>query len=736
MSLFSVVSNQKFAMILKNLDDWNEWFLIIETMIKRDKIENFVNLIIIESSKSVKSSSSTFIDLVNDVTSSVDLSTAERHDLVILRENHKKFLRTYKKRIDALKILDLFVLISIDRTNLLYLRNKTTIFQKLLALKKRLASIDRIRKLEIVRKYKNLLRALKHQQLNHWLLNWEKIYAKTIKLNISDVQDHRCLYDFLNALRTIDVTFVIDRETILNYEVQQEKTSSFILDFLEKFRNHLRIVKTLFNQTKHTDKKANHSAFAIFQDQDTKLADQKFNHKCSNSCEHSESKSDESNLIVIESSDKKYSNCLCEMSHRYMKCSYIRSRIKQFDWKSDLSILKMIKTKIEQVIDEMKITLDRILRRNADATNKKKETKKSSKSDNVSIENSFYSSFAMFSAFAIDFISYKLLNCWIFDCATNIHVCNDSSRFQIKRLISLEDRLRVGKTIYSIEKYEIVHIVVKKSHDSINIQLLNVVLASNFLINLICLSRFIVKNVHWNTERRHLHINEITFCYTESIEKHWVLKNNLSLSNQSNEFAVFATKSVMSKSNRIAIDAEWHIMLSHVNFEIIAHLEKSIDDVKIIDDSSVLTTIACETCAFIKTHHVISRRLEQFESASYLLNRINFDLIFMHRAYNDDQWINHFICFFIHMNFVWTHLRKNDALSVIKKFVKLTLTRYEQIVRFIRIDDEQILKIEYENFMKMRRISTKRIVSYTSIQNEKIERSEKILTMKSRTLRI
>ncbi len=71
----------------------------------------------------------------------------------------------------------------------------------------------------------------------------------------------------------------------------------------------------------------------------------------------------------------------------------------------------MIKTKIEQVIDEMKITLDRILRRDANAANKKKETKKSSKSNNVSIENSFYSSFAMFSAFAIDSISYKLLNC-------------------------------------------------------------------------------------------------------------------------------------------------------------------------------------------------------------------------------------------------------------------------------------------------------------------------------------
>jgi hypothetical protein len=79
-------------------------------------------------------------------------------------------------------------------------------------------------------------------------------------------------------------------------------------------------------------------------------------------------------------------------------------------------------------------------------------------------------------------------------------------------------------------------------------------------------------------------------------------------------------------------------------------------------------------------------------------------------------------------------LKKNDVLSVIKKFVKLTFTQYEQIVRFIRINDEQTLSIEYDNFMKMRKINTKRIVSYTSTQNEKIERFKKVLIMKSRTL--
>ncbi len=78
-------------------------------------------------------------------------------------------------------------------------------------------------------------------------------------------------------------------------------------------------------------------------------------------------------------------------------------------------------------------------------------------------------------------------------------------------------------------------------------------------------------------------------------------------------------------------------MLSHVEIEIIEHLEKAIDDVKIIDDSFVLTTAACETCALIKTHHLISRRFDEFESTSYSFDRVNFDLIFMHHAYNDDQ---------------------------------------------------------------------------------------------------
>jgi hypothetical protein len=52
------------------------------------------------------------------------------------------------------------------------------------------------------------------------------------------------------------------------------------------------------------------------------------------------------------------------------------------------------------------------------------------------------------------------------------------------------------------------------------------------------------------------------------------------------------------------------------------------------------------------------------------------------------------------------------------------------------MNDERTLKFEYRNFMKMRKIVTKRFASYTSFQNDKIERSEKLLMIRARVMRI
>ncbi len=77
-------------------------------------------------------------------------------------------------------------------------------------------------------------------------------------------------------------------------------------------------------------------------------------------------------------------------------------------------------------------------------------------------------------------------------------------------------------------------------------------------------------------------------------------------------------------------------MLNHSRSKIIAHLVERVDEIKIDDLDSTSSINRCETCALIKTHEIVSRRLEQKESIDYSLSRIEYDLISMNEKYNED----------------------------------------------------------------------------------------------------
>ncbi len=299
-------------------------------------------------------------------------------------------------------------------------------------------------------------------------------------------------------------------------------------------------------------------------------------------------------------------------------------------------------------------------------------------------------------------------------------------------MIDSNDQIIIEKIVYDIENYETMNIVVKEFDDSINIQLLNVALMFEFFINLICLIKMMKKEIHWNIENQRLHRKEIIFCVVESIEDHWILENNSS--NQT--FETFEAKSETFKFDLVITIKEWHEMLEHSRSKIIAHLAERVDEINVDDLESASSINKCETCALIKTNEIVFRRIDQKESIDYSLNRIDYDLNSMNKKYNDDYWINHFVCFRIRMNFVYIHSRKNDALSMIREFLKTTRIKYDQIVRFIKMNDERILKFEYREFMKLREIVTKWFVSYMSSQNDKIERFEKILMIRIRVMRI
>jgi hypothetical protein len=499
MSFFinSAVSSSKTNVILKKLDDWNEWIMIIKTMIKRDDVERYVNLIRIESTESIEFDFSIFFTIKIDAINSTDLSIDEQRDLAILWEDYKNQMRKYKKRIDVLKNLNIFILTSVDRFNLIYLRDQKTIHQKLSILKKRLVSTNRVRRLEMIRKYKDLQKTLKHQQLNQWLLNWKKIYAKTKRLNLSDVQKNRCAYDFLNALRTMNLSSVFNKKTILNHEMNQKKSSTSIKDILEEFRNHFRIARTLIT------KKTTHEAFVTLK---SKISDEKTIDQ--------EKKSEKFSNRKFE--NRKYDDrfCLCEKKHSFNDCFYLIENIRSIEWKSNEEIMKKIE-KILETNSRMKIAI-KYVRRNVKKRLKKiieneddsndESSKKKFSNDEMTLNVSFAETFAK------EQVSYKLINCWTLNSEIDIHVCNDSDRFQLNRIIDSENQLMIDKIVHDIESYKTMNIIVRKSNESINIRLLNVALMLEFFISLICLIKIMKKEIHWDIENKKLHQKKLFFA--------------------------------------------------------------------------------------------------------------------------------------------------------------------------------------------------------------------------------
>jgi hypothetical protein len=312
----------------------------------------------------------------------------------------------------------------------------------------------------MIRKYKNLQKALKHQQMNQWLLNWEKIYAKTKRLNLSDVQNDRCAYDFLNSLRTMNLSFVFERKTILNHEMNQKKFSTSIKNLLEEFRNHFRIARTLIT------KRTTHEVFATLQE------------KSSNDETIDQKRSEKSSNRKIENR-----SCLCDRKHSFNECYYLIEELRSTEWKSNEEMMKKIekiletnsriRTTVKWARKNVKRRLKKVIEKKNDS-NDESTKKKSFNFDEVTLNVSFAEAFARRQTL------YKLINCWTLDSDIDIHVCNDSDRFRLNRVIDSNDQLIVEKIVYDIEDYETMNIVVKKLVDSINIQLLNVALMSEF----------------------------------------------------------------------------------------------------------------------------------------------------------------------------------------------------------------------------------------------------------------
>ena len=106
-----------------------------------------------------------------------------------------------------------------------------------------------------------------------------------------------------------------------------------------------------------------------------------------------------------------------------------------------------------------------------------------------------------------------------------------------------------------------------------------------------------------------------------------------------------------------------------------------------------------ETCALSKAHQIISRSSRKLEDSEKPFYRIIYDLIPITTALNKYEYVLYLIYAKTDFHLVYTHRYKSEALSCLKRGIKIIKTRYNGKVVFVRLDRERALGKEFTDLL-------------------------------------
>ena len=198
---------------------------------------------------------------------------------------------------------------------------------------------------------------------------------------------------------------------------------------------------------------------------------------------------------------------------------------------------------------------------------------------------------------------------------------------------------------------------------------------------------------------------------------------------------VFALNLIFSQILK-TIETDWHNIFNYANFEILFKFEKTIENIKIITSKSISIINLYEIYVFIKIYKLIFKRFDHNKSINVILKKRN--LIWFNKFQTTIKTIKSIILhiFILKRNLFIRIFKKNNCLKIIKSFFHKIKTHYNQIVRFVCMNDKSILNEKFNLIIQTYEITIKRTAFYTFDQNERIERSEKILIRKIKIMQI
>jgi hypothetical protein len=327
--------NTTKTIILDLPSDWESWIFVVKTIANGGDVWKYINPDLgIEPIVPSRPEMPTPSGINPTKTTLPELDLAEKETFKLLLAIYKEDQSTVKQALDVIQTIRTHIVTTVSINNISYIKDNSTVYQMLVALKKRLAPTDRARKLDLIRQYSKIKTFRKNEPVDQWLQTWEKTYKEMATLHLPDISDDRALFDFTQALSQLDSTYASTQEFFLNQKIKNGESLPEIYDLIEDYRNHLRIHGD-------TEPTSSHSAFSTA----------------------SKGASQDNTL-----------ECVCGMRHPWKKCFYLIQSIRPPAWKPDPEIQRGINQKLasdEKLKERINDTIQFVLWKDQNKAEKK-----------------------------------------------------------------------------------------------------------------------------------------------------------------------------------------------------------------------------------------------------------------------------------------------------------------------------------------------------------------------------
>lgn len=714
----TTTSVEKSPVILSSYSNWHNWIFLIRTTAKQSHIWDLVNPDIEE--KPVCLHRPDFLRRLHD---------QDQIDYENDKDVWKIEYLEWEKQEKALQHLTKVIQSSITESVLevLQLCEDTDPWSLLHKLKEEYCPSDIQAEVEVEHLWQKQLQGPSSQNVDQWLLQWEKVSRRAISLGIYTRTDKKPQRDFLLSLRGLHPQFVTSNLIDMSRGKDIGTLGQLVADF--------RRIYTMEKLHK-TPKGSTHSAFSTVS-----------------------ASSETQNSSLKRKQQKQAPMCLCGSQHWYNECNYLNPSVRPQGWCANQQIKQAIDQKLASNAPlrsriDASITRDQRIKAKAATTssngldsnilgngqpvivntcitgfaNQQPQSAIQQTCDEPTVINTLVSS-------AYTTMAGNINGSWILDSGATDHVCNAAmaSRYRKTRDALPGQIIYCGNSSLPIQSYGEVDINVQQNGRTVIIRLTNVCYVPSMLTSIVSLRRFNDSNIHWDTKQRRIYQEDRTICSVNLKHGHYLMEDNTGVSDAS-----FVPTAVLHAVVPRSTD-EWHNLMGHPNIQAVRKMPSNTKGCQLTDQRELHPTQKplCETCELSKPKHLVSRSTFVEHEAVNPFERISYDMLIVTTpAYNGNRYVTHIECTETDFIMLETHSNKYDTGFTLQSTISFIINHFKRPVKFLRLDNESSITGEQKRWIKAQGITVEFTAPYTPAQNGHSERLGGVVTHRARALKI